>query len=108
MIADELVLAFVACVLAIVTALAVIRLVRGPRPRALKPRKDPKPVCGCSHHYSFHDPKSGNCHGFVNGEPVKYDAFRDPTAWAQVQCPCRQYSGPMPLPEYFAPELPRD
>ena len=105
MIADELVLALVACLLAILVCLAVIRLVRGPRQRVLKPAKAPKPVCGCSHHLSFHDPKTRECHGLMKGAPVKFNAWSEPTAWSQVPCTCRQYSGPEPLPEYFAPEL---
>lgn len=76
-----------------------------PRRRGPKPRKDPKPICGCGHHHSFHDPATGQCHGMMRGEPIKYDSFKDPTAWAQVPCTCRTYSGPVPLPEYVAPEI---
>jgi hypothetical protein len=56
------------------------------------------PTCGCSHHHSFHDPKTGECHarkdlGYWNGEQH------------YTSCTCRQYSGPQPLPEYYAPEI---
>lgn len=55
------------------------------------------PVCGCGHHQSFHDPATGECHGEnainVYGRPDMH------------KCGCRQYLGPVPLPEYFAPEV---
>jgi hypothetical protein len=63
-----------------------------PRPRlrrgALKP---PRPVCGCGHHRSFHDPATGECRAPVPGKVMP--------------CTCKQYSGPVPLPEYYAPEI---
>lgn len=67
--------------------------------------KDPKPVCGCKHHYSMHDAETGHCHGQVRGNPLRYDSFDDPTAWEMVQCPCRRYAGPEPLPTLYAPEI---
>lgn len=74
--------------------------------KAKKPKhKDPKPVCGCRHHYSMHDPETGQCHGLMNGKPLRYDSFNDPTAWEQIPCGCRRYSGPEPLPTYYAPEI---
>lgn len=48
-------------------------------------------VCACGHNKSFHEPKKG-CH-----HPVGF--FREP-------CECRSYTGPEPMPEYYAPELP--
>ena len=74
---------------------------KGPKVKAVKP------VCGCGHHHGFHDPATGECHGTVRGEATEFDdyASRNPVAWAQVQCSCRQYSGPVPMPEYYAPEL---
>lgn len=104
MIGEEIILAVVAFWLAVGMIWLAFRLSRGPQHRVKAP-KQPKAVCGCSHHHSFHDPQTSRCHGFVQGEPVKYDVWKEPTAWSQVQCPCRQYSGPVPLPEYFAPEL---
>ena len=69
------------------------------------PKPPPEPVCGCGHHHGFHDPATGECHSLTRGEPVKYNTYQEPMAYAQVQCPCRTYSGPIPLPEYFAPEV---
>jgi hypothetical protein len=75
-------------------ALLGIGLLAGRRNRA--PRKPDKQsyICGCDHELAFHDPSTGECHGKVRGNPLKYDTFREPTAWEQVQCSCRQYDGP--------------
>lgn len=67
--------------------------------------KPPKPVCGCTHHHAMHDPETRSCHAKVEGEPARYDSFGEPTAWRQVQCSCRQYTGPEPLPEYIPREI---
>jgi hypothetical protein len=79
-------------------------------PNRRKGPKPPQPVCGCTHHHGFHDPQTGECHGVVRGEPIEFDAYaaRNPVAWAQVQCSCRQYSGPVPIPEFYAPEITGD
>jgi hypothetical protein len=80
-----------------------------PRPRLRrglpKQPKQPEPFCGCSHHHSFHDPATGECHATVDGDPIGRDRFGHPDAWEQVRCPCRQYSGPVPLPGFYAPEI---
>jgi hypothetical protein len=55
---------------------------KGPRP--------PKPVCGCRHHASYHEAGTGPCH--FNEHYAGY-------------CRCRQYTGPQPLPEFYAPEI---
>lgn len=36
-----------------------------PERRALKASGSPEPVCGCKHHHSFHDPKTGQCHSLM-------------------------------------------
>lgn len=53
-------------------------------------RRDPKPVCGCTHDVSFHRGHTGECH---------YHSSYTGT------CRCQKYSGPVPLPEYYAKEL---
>jgi len=55
------------------------------RSAALAPPPDPQPVCGCSHHLSFHSPQSGHC--------------------AVEDCRCQQYVGPEPLGHVFAQPL---
>jgi len=74
-----------------------------PRPgrRRIKPPKPVQPICGCDHHHSYHDPKTGE----VRGKPLQYDAYGYTTTWGKAQCTCKQYSGPVPVPEYYAPEI---
>lgn len=55
------------------------------RQAALKGPPDPQPVCGCSHHLSFHNPVTGAC--------------------AEEGCRCQQYVGPEPLGHVFAQPL---
>lgn len=61
------------------------------------------PVCGCSHHRSVHDPQAGQCHAGIRSL-MRYDE-RDNPVYANLPCACRQYTGPEPLPEYYAPEI---
>jgi len=69
------------------------------RRKGPKPKEPVRPVCGCSHHLSFHDPKTGECHGVIEiPTSASRDSYHQP-------CTCRQYSGATPLPEYFAPEI---
>jgi len=86
------------------------------RRRGPKPPKPVQPICGCGHHFSYHDPKTGECHGKAKGtETVVRDGKGKPVLdyWGDVQttletgpCGCRKYTGPEPRPEYYAPELP--
>jgi hypothetical protein len=69
------------------------------RRKGLKPRAPVEPVCGCTHHHSFHDPETGECHGMMK---VPASMSRDSYHMA---CTCRQYSGATPLPAYYAPEI---
>jgi hypothetical protein len=73
-----------------------------------RPLKSPRPVCGCTHHYSMHDPETGACNEVVNGKPLRFDRFEEPIQWEQVGCACLRYSGPEPLPTYIATEIARE
>src|SRR5215472_12665145 len=46
---------------------------------------EPQPICGCTHHLSFHNPQTSAC------------AFEE--------CRCQQYVGPEPLGHVFAQPL---
>jgi hypothetical protein len=46
---------------------------------------EPQPICGCSHHLSFHNPHTSAC--------------------AVDDCRCQQYVGPEPLGHVFAQPL---
>ncbi len=71
-------------------------------PRAPKPVPPPKPVCGCGHGIHDHDPATSKCHG--TKKAYRWDGFRE-VLDKYVSCTCRQYSGPQPLPEFYAPEI---
>jgi hypothetical protein len=47
------------------------------RNAAVRPAPEPQPICGCSHHLSFHNPATSSC--------------------AVDDCRCQQYVGPEPL-----------
>jgi hypothetical protein len=78
--------------------IAVGRLRRSER----RPRKGAR--CGCGHDFAFHDIKTGECH-VVTKKAVAYDKWGTAREWAEDRCACRRYSGPEPLPQYYAPEL---
>ena len=59
-------------------------------------------ICGCQHELSFHDPKTNECHGRVDGDPIAFDRYREPTAYKRVRCSCRQYVGPVPADQILA------
>lgn len=59
---------------------------KGPMPSA-----PPDPVCGCGHHRAMHDPKKAMECAVEFGHKMK--------------CACCSYSGPEPLPAFYAPEI---
>lgn len=82
------------------------RLLPGRRraPRSPKPAPPPKPVCGCRHGYHDHDPSTGVCHG--QSELYRYSFAEKRKVFDKyARCTCRTYTGPTPLPEFFAPEI---
>jgi hypothetical protein len=68
-----------------------------PTRRKAAPR--PEPLCGCGHHHAYHDPKTGVCHATVRHKGT------DTVSAYDRQCTCRQYSGPVAIDSYYAPEL---
>lgn len=72
--------------------------------RKRKMPKTPEPICGCKHHHSHHDPKTGEC--FSKRKVVThYDIYGVPRSWKEMPCTCKQYSGPEPITTYYAPEI---
>ena len=53
--------------------------------QSLQSPPEPQPICGCSHHLSFHNPRTSAC--------------------AVADCRCQQYVGPEPLGHIFAQPL---
>ena len=80
-------------------ALAGVLLGRFLPNRRKGPKPPPKPVCGCGHHHSYHDRQNGRC-GHVERVYLGGGIYGQPD-----ECTCRQYSGPEPMPEFYATEL---
>ena len=64
-----------------------------------RPRKQAKAVCGCKHHYSFHDPKTGKCMKAINGY------WNDQHRRIETTCSCVKYYGPIPIDDFIIPEI---
>lgn len=82
-------------------------------------RKEPKPVCGCDHHFSKHD-ENGVCQFrwseqvlVERGKPrtigagydgMNYKVVYDHEKWEtqEYACTCTRYTGPEPLPRYVS------
>jgi hypothetical protein len=63
----------------------------------------PQAVCACGHPLSQHDPESTTCYA-----EVARDTYTKRGKWAGhtwVACSCRQYIGPRPIDEVFAPRV---
>ncbi len=63
----------------------------------------PQAVCSCGHPLSQHDPERNTCHA-----EVVRDTYNKRGRWAGhtwVACSCRQYIGPRPIDEVFAPRV---
>ncbi|GAB3350576.1 hypothetical protein [Modestobacter lapidis] len=73
--------------------------------RASRTRAPQLPVatCGCGHSLSQHDPKDHTCHAEVPRDAFNWAGHRAGQTW--VDCRCRQYVGPRPIDEVFAPRL---
>lgn len=67
------------------------------RRRARYKPKKVEPWCGCDHHIAMHDQQTKECHA---EDKVYINGFSQ-----LVRCKCRRYTGPEPLPEYYAPEI---
>jgi hypothetical protein len=72
-------------------------------PKPPKPAPPPKPVCGCTHHFAMHDPQSKACHGTV--KTPEFNRAGGHVGYTYPACACRQYVGPVPMPEFFASEI---
>lgn len=68
--------------------------------------KEPDPVCGCDHHFAMHDLRTGECHGLMDGDPIKYYGSGTPSAYKQIPCTCQHYTGPEPMNAIFGPPPP--
>lgn len=63
----------------------------GTAPRSVDPQ-----VCGCGHHYALHDVEdAAKCWAEVRRIRYYKNGTRNGYEW--VQCPCRHYTGEVPL-----------
>lgn len=72
------------------------------RPRREKSAPDIKPICGCGHHFSSHDPKTKACNAKVQRKVHQGGAFMHNE---YKPCSCLQYVGPLPIDTFYAPEI---
>ena len=73
------------------------------RRRPPAPPANPQPVCGCGHPLSQHDTGTNTCYA-----ELRRDTYDKRGRWAGnswVPCTCRQYVGPRPIDEVFAPRV---
>lgn len=61
-------------------------------------RQRGQPICGCGHHFSFHEPGQQICKQRTR-EVAGFDRHGD-EVFEVRDCACQQYSGPMPQIDY--------
>jgi hypothetical protein len=61
------------------------------------------PVCGCGHALSLHDRETFTCYAELRRD--NHDKRGRWTGHSWVPCTCRQYIGPRPIDEVFAPRV---
>ena len=69
--------------------------------RQRRSAQEVQPVCGCGHAPSFHG-ADGRCH--AANQVAQWDQGRW-TGNESVPCTCQKYTGPEPLPAFYAPEI---
>lgn len=69
--------------------MGVLHTLNKPRPITTT---EPKPICGCKHHFSMHT-KQGKCM-----DKVIRGSYWEP-------CPCVKYIGPVPVTEIWVPPV---
>lgn len=88
----EAVLAFVNIAIAILAILALSR--RSTRPALASRSRSTlmEPICGCEHHWSYHQTPDGHCGWIPLGAYVPLGAYD------AAHCGCAMYYGPPPVP----------
>ncbi|MBV2366278.1 hypothetical protein ACFPZ0_18340 [Streptomonospora nanhaiensis] len=72
-----------------------------PPPAVAAAPRTPQPICGCGHHLVFHDQESKLCQAQV----VIPGRWVGQSGGTYRQCMCQGYRGPMPVDEYYAPDI---
>jgi hypothetical protein len=84
--------------LAVGAALLAAGFLAGRIGRVSRRPPDDKPICGCTHHRSMHDPEGGTCRAHIK-RGNWFDGYHyDP-------CQCQQYSGPVPIEMLWTPPV---
>ncbi|QBI54765.1 hypothetical protein [Streptomonospora litoralis] len=61
----------------------------------------PQPICGCGHHLVFHNRESKLCQAQV----VIPGRWVGQSGGSYRPCMCQGYRGPVPVDEYYAPDI---
>jgi hypothetical protein len=64
-------------------------------------RKEIQPICSCGHAVSFHG-DDGRCNAQASVATWNNGRW---TGQEQQACTCQKYTGPEPLPTFYAPEI---
>ncbi|GAA3757831.1 hypothetical protein HDA32_001836 [Spinactinospora alkalitolerans] len=65
------------------------------------PPRTPQPMCGCGHHLVFHDAEKRICQAQV----VIPGRWTGENSGSYRKCMCQGYRGPVPVDEYYAPDI---
>lgn len=74
---------------------------RESRPAVEEAPRTPQPICGCGHHLVFHDHKNKACQAQV----VIPGRWTGEQSSAYRKCMCQGYRGPVPVDEFYAPDI---
>ncbi|GAA4910958.1 hypothetical protein [Streptomonospora salina] len=61
----------------------------------------PQPICGCGHNLVFHDHETKRCQAQV----VIPGRWVGQSGGTYRPCMCQGYRGPVPVDEYYAPDI---
>jgi hypothetical protein len=76
-----------------------------------QPAKPRAPLCSCTHGLNYHDVETGLCHAKIPTGGSTLTVFDDQgrnlgEERQLMDCPCRRYIGPEPLPDLWIPPMP--
>lgn len=71
------------------------------------PRPPAPPICGCDHGLHEHDLKNGKCEAqYKKPMGQKRDKSGELwDTWEWTQCGCKQYTGPIPVEQFFTQQM---
>ncbi|MUL43565.1 hypothetical protein FZ103_20730 [Streptomonospora sp. PA3] len=72
-----------------------------PQPAVAAKPSTPQPICGCGHHLVFHEHETKRCQAQV----VIPGRWVGQSGGTYRPCMCQGYRGPVPVDEYYAPDI---